>query len=488
MVRPGVTVPTGTINNALIDGAATCVVGGKWLLVGKRIRGHSDPGQPSRARVWPARVRLGACAAAVTLGSHIVAARAQVEATPILDQYLPPQTAGGGTDFQPGITVATRSRPEFQAPGVQFGTINLRPQLNESVGYDSNPAGLANGKGSPMVETQGSVTASMSLPVTTFRISANVDDVRYTALPRQSYTNWGFSAGAEHQFGLDDLIANYSHQMASILPSGLNTSGVQEPFAMSLDDGQISYRKQLGTGFITPAFEIDRFNFDNVLIPGTNFSQSLNDRIVLSPSVTFGYEFATRRTAVLVVRDSKASYTQNAPGMASRDYNDFAIMGGVDFDADAQFRFRALIGYEHRSFSSSQFSSIQAPIFEATAIWTPTGLTTVTATIARQIEAALDNTTTGFTENYGQIRVDHEFAPNVTMYGRAGYYYDQYQSIGNQSLISVGVGANWLLNREVQLGASYDFVSRMTGSTASATSFGPDYNDHRVLLNLQLRL
>lgn len=452
-------------------------------MFGKRIRGRSDPDRPGHARG-----RLAACAAVAALGFHSVAARAQVEETPILDQYLPPSTAGGGSAFQPGITVATRTRPLYEAPGVQLGTINLRPQLNETVGWDSNPAGTATPKGSAMIETQGQVTASMSLPISSFRLSANVDNVTYTSLPSQSYTNWGISAGAEHQFGLDDLTANYSHQLVSILPSGLNSANVQQPIAMSLDDGQLAYRVHLGTGFITPSVEVDRFEFQNVPFVGTNLTQAINNRIVVTPTVTFGYDFATRRTAVLVIRDADASYTESAPGLTDRDYNDLAILGGLDYDTDAVIRFRALIGYERRTFSSNQFETIQAPIFEATAIWTPTGLTTVTATLARRIEAALDNTTTGYTETYGQLRVDHELLPNVLLYAGGGYYFDQYQGIGNQSLASVGVGGRWLLNRRMQLGASYDFVARTTGSAASVSALGPSYVDHRILLNLQLRL
>jgi len=453
------------------------------VLFGERIRRRSDPGRPGQARAW-----LGASAAVAALGFHIVAARAQVEESPILDQYLPPATAGGGTDFQPGITVATRTHPLYESPGVQWGTINLRPELDESVGFDSNPVGLAHPKGSAVIETRGQVAASMDLPLTSFRLSANVDNVTYTDLSNQSYTNYGFTAGFEHQFGLDDLTVNYSHQRVNVLPSGLNTANVQQPVALDLDDAQIAYKVQIGAGFITPGLQVDRFNFDNVPIAGTNVTQDINNRIVFTPSVTFGYEFATRRTAVLVIRDSDASYTESVPGVIKRDYNDFAILGGVDYDTDAVLRFRALVGYERRTFNSSQFQSIEAPIFEATAIWTPTGLTTVTGTLARRIEAALEDTTTGYTENYGQIRVDHEFLPNVLLYGVAGYYIDQYPTFGNQRLASVGVGGNWLLNRNVQLGAGYDFVARTTGSSSSENALGPSYVDHRFLLSLKLRL
>jgi hypothetical protein len=452
-------------------------------LFGKRIGRRLGPDRHGQARA-----PLGACAAVAALGFHVVAARAQVQETPILDQYLPPSTAGGGSVFQPDIAEATRVLSEYESPGLQLSNVIIRPELNESVGYDSNPAGTPSAKGSPVIETQPQVTATLDEPITSFRLSASADNVTYTSLPSQSYTDWDVTAGFEHQFGLDDLTMNYSHQLATVLPSGLNSANIQEPLAMSLDDGQIAYRVALGPGFITPGVQVDRFVFADVPVPGTNFTQAFNNRVVVSPSVTFGYELATRRDVVVVVRDSDASYTESVPGQPNRDYNDFAILGGLDYDADAVIRFRALIGYERRTFSSDEFQTIQAPIFEASAIWTPTGLTTVTGTVSRRIEAALDNTTTGYTENYVQLRVDHKLLPNVLLYAAGGYYLDNYQDIGTQSLVSVGVGGNWLLNREMQLGASYDFVARTAGSSQAASAIGPSYVDNRFLLTLKLRL
>jgi hypothetical protein len=452
------------------------------VLFGNRIGRRFDPD-----RYGQARVRVAACAAAAALGFHVVAARAQQE-TPVLDQYLPPSTAGGGSQFQPDIAEITRVLSEYESPGVTLSNVVIRPELNESVGYDSNPAGLATPKGSALIETQASVSASLDEPISSFRLGASVDNATYPTLPNQSYTNWSFSAGAEHQFGLDDLTANYSHQLSNILPSGLNSASIQQPLSMSLDDGQLAYRVALGPGFVTPAVQVDRFDFEDVPIAGTDFTQAINNRIVVSPSVTFGYELATRRDVVLVVKNSTASYTETAPGLANRNYNDFAALTGLDYDADAVIRFRALIGYEIRTFSSDEFKTIQAPIFEASAIWAVTRLTSITGTVSRKIEAALDNTTTGYTETYGQLRVDHQFLPNLLLYARGGYYYDQYQDLGNQSLASVGVGGNWLLNRRMQLGASYDFVSRTTGSGSSESALGPSYVDNRFLVTLRLRL
>ena len=418
----------------------------------------------------------------------MAAARGQVFETPILDQYIPPSSAGGGTAFQPGVTVATRSRPQYESPGVQFSDVVVRPELDESVGYDSNPAGTAVPKGSARIETQAQVAAALDEPISSFRLSGYADDVRYPGLSIQSYTDWGVTAGAEHQFGLDDLTLNYSHQRLNVLPSGLNVANTQQPVPFSLDDGVVAYRIALGPAFVTPSADVTVFNFASIPVPGTAFTQTFNNRIVVTPTVTAGYEIATRRTVVVVLRDSDASYTQSTPTLPTRDYNDFAMLGGLDYDTDVVIRFRALIGYERRTFRTNQVGTIQAPIFEATAIWTPAGTVTVTGTVSRRIEAATDNTTTGFTETYAQLRVDDEFLPNVLLYARGGFYFDRYQEIGNQSLGAAGVGGNWLLNRNMQLGVSYDVFARASGSSAVTAVVGPSYIDNRFLVSFKFKL
>lgn len=128
-------------------------------------------------------------------------------------------------------------------------------------------------------------------------------------------------------------------------------------------------------------------------------------------------------------------------------------------------------------------------------IWTPTNLTTVTGTLARRIQDSSDETTAGYTESYIQLRVDHEYLPNVLLRGDAGAYFTQYSGGGgNQALYTVGAGVTYLLNRNMQVAASYDFSARDSGTSGNATlgltgqPFGSSYTDHLIMLQLRLRL
>jgi hypothetical protein len=191
----------------------------------------------------------------------------------------------------------------------------------------------------------------------------------------------------------------------------------------------------------------------------------------------------------MVVRDSNANYTNTLAGFGSLNYNDIAVLGGFDYDADGVIRYRALVGYEARSFQNAQFKTIEAPVFEASAIWTPTGLTTVTGAVGRLIQASSNTSSTTYTETYGQLRVDHEYLPNVLLRADLGAYLADYSAGGGtQEYYTAGVGITYLLNRNMQIAASYDFIGSQSNASGTNPVFGQSYTDNRVFLTLRVGL
>src|ERR1700759_4326409 len=74
----------------------------------------------------------------------------------LLSNYFPEGVPGYGT--APGVTVASRARPDYDAHGIRADTFVLHPELEESVGYDSNVLGNGqNPRGSWVVGTRPSL-------------------------------------------------------------------------------------------------------------------------------------------------------------------------------------------------------------------------------------------------------------------------------------------------------------------------------------------
>jgi hypothetical protein len=148
-----------------------------------------------------------------------------------------------------------------------------------------------------------------------------------------------------------------------------------------------------------------------------------------------------------------------------------------------------LVGYELRTFESAQYKTVSAPIAEASTIWTPTGQTTVTATASRNIQASANGAASSYTQNYVQVRVDHEYLPNLLLRADAGVYFTNYSTGStSQTFYTLGVGATYLLNRNIRLVFGYDFSGRDSSGGGTTTAFGSNYTDHRVTLQLRFGL
>jgi hypothetical protein len=88
---------------------------------------------------------LAGTAAGLLLLGTAGAARAQT-----LSGYFPAGVPG--YDTMPGVTVLTRTRPDYQLPGIPVDSFLVSPSIDESLGYDSNVLG---GPGSPSSWTLG---------------------------------------------------------------------------------------------------------------------------------------------------------------------------------------------------------------------------------------------------------------------------------------------------------------------------------------------
>ena len=414
------------------------------------------------------------------------AARAQ-----LLDQIISPNVSG--VRVEPGVTVLSRLRPDFDYGGIRVGSVLVRSEVSEAAGYDDNVTGTSPSRGSSFVQTRVNLSALTDLSRYGAAVRLTVDDNRYLDQPKQSATNWTASAGGFYELGRDTISLDYSHANLNQTPRDLDTPRLDRTIAYRIDTVQAGYRITFNRLSLRPLLAVQLYDFDNGSIAGVPYIQTFRNRVVAAPGVTASYEFSPGRTAVLVVRGLAASYTNRPAGSTVRDFNDGAVLAGLDFAGGGPWRYRVLAGYEVRNFVSSRIKTIQAPIVEGTVIYTPTGLTTLTGTVARRIQDSADETTVGYTETSARFSLDHEYLRNILLRTQGGVYLAEYNGGGNQTLFSGGAGATWLVNRTLRLSATYDFTCRLSGTTGVAsltptlrTSSG--YSDSRYLLQLGLSL
>jgi hypothetical protein len=431
---------------------------------------------------------------AITLATVFLLSQAMPARAQRIDEYLNP--AIPGLDVQPGVTVTSRLRPEYEYPGLRLGGFMFHSEVVESAGYESNVTATQPPHGSSFLDTAATVQAVSDWGRDSLGAAVSVDNNLYFDEPRQSDTNWTASLGGSYDIGSDTIYIAYAHLNLNQTPSDLGVPQLDAPIPYRVDTMRLTYKAVFSKGTITPAIEVTNYSYDNGTVQGQPYPQTYRNRVVITPSTIASYEFDSLRSIVGVVRYSNAQYTDAQAGTPTRNFNDVAVLGGINYDTGGLVRLRLLLGYETRLFESTQYKTIGAPIVEGSAIWTPTGLTTVTGTIARYIEESATENTVGYIESVLKVQVDHEFLPNVLFNASAAGVKDVYsQSEGQQTFFSVGGGVTWLLNNHMRLAARYDFSNRQSpggsnsgGGVSNTQIFAGYYSDNRFLLQLRIGL
>ena len=444
----------------------------------------------------PREGRTGAAwTAAVLLCTAVCAVPGMASAQQLLNQYLAQDLAGVAVD--PGVTVRSRLRPAYDAPGIRYGEVTVRVELDETLGLDDNVLGQPTHRASSLIETNAQVRAEYNHSDTTAFASLTVDDNEFPEVSQQSHTDWTASIGGTHQFGRDTLTFTYQHLNLNQTARDLDVPQLQNALPFQLDSIRLDYRAVFNRLFVEPNLTVSDVSLSNGTVAGTPYIQTDQDRVVFQPGVTLGYELAPLRDVVLVLQDSVAAYRNRLPTEPSRDFNDISALTGPDFQ-EGIFRYRLLAGYEVRNFTSSAYKTIANPIAEALVFWNPSGLTTVTGQVTRHIQNSSDNTTTAFTETAFGLQVDHELRRNVLLNANAQYVQDDYSANqgnagGSQELITLSASATWLINRNLRLVGSYEFDRRNTSGAIQLGGvnnqvLGSGYSEDRVLLTFRFAL
>jgi len=405
-----------------------------------RRRGRAAPRTRCRGRVAPWLVVLLPAAFAAAPR----AARAQ-----LIEQYYPSGIPGYESWFSDAVL--DRPRTEYDALGVRAGSFVIRPSFSESLGYDSNIYGASHPVGSALAETQAAVAASSDWSRDALDASVSVDQTQYLRHASASYTDWTAGLGGVLDIGRDRLTLAFAHLTATTVAGQIGTLSVGQPVTITFDSARASYEATFGRFTLEPALETDIFRFSNGPVGGG--SEAGNNYNSFSASLTGGYALAPGRNLVLVARGINADYPTRTPGVATPDYDDVSLVGGIDYRSGELFRYRATLGYEQRSYVNTTLSGSSAPLAELDVIWTPTRLTTVTGQVSRSLQNAISTVASNnYTYTTTRLVVDHEYFRNVLLQGYGAFQNADYQTHGEtQRVVSAGASVTWLLNREMSV-------------------------------------
>jgi hypothetical protein len=304
-------------------------------------------------------------------------------------------------------------------------------------------------------------------------VSAGVSNSHFFSLPDDDYTNWNFGIRGGYTIGDSQLIGAFSHQVYYQLGTNIGTVRTDTPVLNQTDTAHVEYTFNLSRLAITPDISVSRYTFGTASLQGVAFNLSYLNRIVVAGAITGRYSLSEEGGVLVVLRGADSHFTNQLPGQLSDDSQGVSLLTGLDYQASGIWRYRILVGVETRTFTASAYPTRTAPIVEGSVIWTPTGLTTVTGTVSREIEDPASAGTNGYVFTQARVVVDHEYERNILLEARAGIQNAQYLQTGggSQTNVLIGAGVNWLLNRNLRLSLDYDFTKQTNGGGSPTISF-----------------
>ncbi len=377
----------------------------------------------------------------------------------LADRYFPAGVPGFGAAT--GVTVLSRARQAYEPPGVRLGGVVVRPTLSTGLGFTSNALGQRGGRGSALVQTSASLLAGTDWGRHAVGGYLSFDDQRLPTASAQSATAWTAALGGTVEIGQDRLVLGAAHLDLFQTARSLDGLPIDRPGRFRVNNARASYAWRAGRLSVTPGLSLSDTRYDDVFVGGRRVVQRYRDRTAIQGNLTLRWELAPLRDLVLDLRAVGFDHARREPGRPSRDATTVALLGGIDYATDAVWRLRALAGLQRRAFADPTLSPVSGPMAEASLIWTPSGLTTVTTTLSRRIEDAAEVSAVSYTFTGARLAVDHELYRNLLLAGSLDLQQAEYQQRGGRDrLVGVGLGATWLIDRRLRASATWDWTTR----------------------------
>jgi hypothetical protein len=391
-------------------------------------------------------------------------------------------------DTERGVTVRNRPRPEYDPIGLRVGSFVVRPSLRLDTVFDDNV--LASGRrqvSDVIIRTTPQVDVRSDWGRHGVTALAVVDDRRYLDNPDESYLNWRVTGGGRYdisRFQHVDIRAGAArfHQQrddpddfGSVRPIGIDERFIGGGYFVREN------RLALRLDALLNTLRYDDADVRNAAGQVVQTSQAFRNRDLYLLTATASYEVAPLRRLLLVTRGNQRDYVDEpgTPGTFTRDSKGFELLGGVDADYDGIFSYRVLLGYLRQEYDAPNLPTVSAPTGEVALLWNPTTLTTLTFRAERRVEETIRNNASSYVRTIGTVRVDHELDRNILLDASLIYRLDEFEGISrDDKTVFLTVGASWLLNRNVRLGASY------TRSHGDLGGGQPDYDRNVFLLRI----
>lgn len=398
--------------------------------------------------------------------------------------------AGGSAFAQDtrGEGVTDRARPDYDPAGARVGSFLLFPSIELGVGYDDNIGRAANNT----TESVG-FTVSPELQLRSqwsrheLNLQAQSRSIFYTEDSDLNYTDYGVGMDGRIDVSSSTNIeveATYSELNEELLTVTAPT-GASEPVEYtSLGFGvQINQRFNRLTGELEGTYgDLDYDDVTNLI--GGVIDSDLRDRASAEARLRLGYDVNPDVNLFIEGALNEVDYDQAPPAVAvNRDSDGYRVGAGATFDLTTLVSGEVVFGYLEQNYDSAALADVSGLAADVDVAWYVTPLTTVNIGAGSSAEQSDAVGSGGFLSQYVELGVDHELLRNVIVSAGGSFTNNDFEGIArDDDVITLDVGAEYLINRNMSLDVGYSYDER-DSSVASR-----DYERNRVGLTVRFQL
>lgn len=395
---------------------------------------------------------------------------------------------------QPGIDQSPRLRPPVQPEpyeplGLRTGGFVLRPALEVSGGYDTNPARSHTGKGSSIVIVSPELLARSDWSRHELRADLRGSYITYPGYDQQPKLDRP-NVDARVLGRLD-----VTHE-TKLEGEGRLLVGTDNPGSPNIQAGLA--KLPIFTTVGSTAGITQRFNRWEFALKGTLDRVDYRDSLLTDGSIAsnadrnfnqYGGQFRASyevlpgvKPFAEVATDTRIRDLEFDHFGLQRSSRGWSARAGTTFEPTRLVTGEIAVGYLNRSYKDPTLQDLSGLLVDGSLIWSATALTTATVTARTAADESITPGTAGVFRRDLGLQVDHAFRRWLIGTAKLGYGMDMYEgSPRDDKRYSASVAMTYKLTRTVQVKGEFrqDWLK--------SNQPGLDYSASTMLIGMRLQ-
>lgn len=380
-----------------------------------------------------------------------------------------------------GQTVTDRPRPEYDPLGIHAGSYFFFPRAEVGEMYNDNIFATSGDKKSDLITILApSFDLLSNFPRNALNVHGGASIGTYASHSHENYQDAFGTADGRYDITTGDHLTGALgvHRLHEDRTSPDAPGNTSEPTRFNTYNGRVGYVEDgLRFGYSADA-AVERDEYESApLIGGGTVQQSFRNVTSYELALRGSYTITPRYQVFVRGAGNIRNHDHSAPGFPTQDSHGFRVDTGMHVEVTGITFADVYVGYLRQDYRSASFGSISGIDVGGNLTWNATTLTTVklnaerTVQDSNQLVTGLANSP-GYLHSVAGVSVDHELLRNVLLNANASYANDDFQGINRtDDVYTAGVGAKYLLNRHLYLGATYSFQHRSSSGTDAINPF-----------------